>query len=129
MMLSCKFESDDWNVKIVFLNFQRLKYLSSQYLWNIWKYQGNSKTSENYSLVLSLLLFFFMQSIFLAVQAFLINWNEKWCSQSNILTMDHKLMLKIPLCCLHIADYHYLFESGKAFEHQTETDLLNRPGT
>ena len=33
------------------------------------------------------------------------------------------------ICCLHTAEYHYLFECRKVFEYQTETDLLNRPGT
>ena len=33
------------------------------------------------------------------------------------------------ICCLHTAEYHYLFECCKVFEYQTETDLLNRPGT
>ena len=28
-------------------------------------------------------------------------------------------------CCLHTVEYHYLFESHKVFEYQTETDLLN----
>ena len=33
-------------------------------------------------------------SIHLAALSFLINWNEKRCSESNILTMDHKLVLE-----------------------------------
>ena len=40
------------------------------------------------------------------------------------------LLLKLPFsCCLHTGKYHYLFEGRKVFEYQTETDLLNRPGT
>ena len=34
--------------------------------------------------------------IYIAALAFLINWNKKWCSKSNLLNMDH-LFLKIPL--------------------------------
>lgn len=30
----------------------------------------------------------------LAALTFLINWNEMWCSESNILTMCHKLVLE-----------------------------------
>ena len=33
-------------------------------------------------------------SIHIAALSFLINWNEKRCSESNILTMDHKLVLE-----------------------------------
>ena len=32
-------------------------------------------------------------------------------------------------CCLHSAEYHYLFEGHKLFEYQTEADLLNGPET
>ena len=35
-----------------------------------------------------------MRSIHIAALSFLINWNEKWCSESNILTVDHKLVCK-----------------------------------
>ena len=28
-------------------------------------------------------------------------------------------------CCLHTAKYHYLFESPKLLQYQTESDLLN----
>ena len=31
-------------------------------------------------------------SSYIAALPFLINWNERWCSESNILTMDHKLI-------------------------------------
>ena len=34
------------------------------------------------------------QSIYIAGLSFLINWNEKRCSESNILTIDHKLVLE-----------------------------------
>ena len=33
-------------------------------------------------------------SSYIAALPFLINWNERWCSESNILTMDHKLILE-----------------------------------
>ena len=33
------------------------------------------------------------QSIYIAALPFLINWNEKQCSKSNILTMDYNLVL------------------------------------
>ena len=36
-----------------------------------------------------------MLSIYIAALPFLINWSEKQCCKSNILTMDHKLVLKI----------------------------------
>ena len=38
-----------------------------------------------------------VQSNYIAALPFLINQNEKWCSESNILTMGHDLLLKIPV--------------------------------
>ena len=32
-------------------------------------------------------------------------------------------------CCLRTAEYRYLFQGREVFEYQTETDLLNGPGT
>ena len=34
------------------------------------------------------------QSIYIAALQFLINWNEKWCNNSNILAMDQELVLE-----------------------------------
>ena len=41
-------------------------------------------------------LIYTMQSIYIAALPFLINWNDKQCSESNILTMDHKVVLENP---------------------------------
>ena len=35
-----------------------------------------------------------MRSIYIASIPFLINWNEKSCDKSNIMTMDHQLVLE-----------------------------------
>ena len=35
-----------------------------------------------------------LQSIYIAAWTFFINWNQKQCSKSNILTMDHKPALE-----------------------------------
>ena len=40
---------------------------------------------DDYSLFL-----YTMQSVYIAVLPFLINWNEKQCSESNIMTIDHE---------------------------------------
>ena len=34
------------------------------------------------------------RSIYIVVLPFLSNWNEKWCRESNILTMAHELVLE-----------------------------------
>ena len=59
---------------------------------------------------------------------FWINWNEKWCSKFNTYT-DHgpetcswKFQFS---CCLHTAEYRFLFEGRKVFEYHIKTDLLN----
>ena len=44
--------------------------------------------------------------------------------------MDHKLVLENPSSAVvNTMPNHYLFEGRKVFEYQTETDLLNGPGT
>ena len=68
------------------------------------------------------------QSIYIAALPFLINWNEKRCSESNILTMDRELVLEN--CSSAAANtlqntIIYL----KAVKYQTETDLSNGTGT
>ena len=69
--------------------------------------------------------------IYRTAPPFLINWNEKRCSKSNILTMDREswtCFWKFQFsCCLHFA--HYLFKGSKVFEDQTEIDLLKEPWT
>ena len=68
------------------------------------------------------------QSIYRAVPPFLINSNEKQCSESNILTMDYKLVFEnSSLAAVYTLPNHYLFEGCQVLEYQTETDLLNKP--
>ena len=59
---------------------------------------------------------------------FWIHCNEKWCSKFNTYT-DHgpetcswKFQFS---CCLHTAEYRFLFEGRKVFEYHIKTDLLN----
>ena len=40
------------------------------------------------------LLKYTIQSVYIAVLPFLINWTEKPCSESNKVAMDHKLALE-----------------------------------
>ena len=69
---------------------------------------GKLKTASLFQsciLLLSCILYYFslhgdyspflytMWSIYRAAIPFLTNWNEKWCSKSNILTMNHELVL------------------------------------
>ena len=39
-------------------------------------------------------LLYTTQSFYIAELPFLVNWNKKRCGESNILTMDHELVLK-----------------------------------
>ena len=76
------------------------------------------------------LFLFTKRSIYIAALPLLINWNEKRCSEFNILTMDHELLLEnYSSAAVNTDEYHYIFEGRKVFEYQTETDLLTQPRT
>ena len=77
---------------LYFILFQFTPWLPSQFVFTIW-------------------------SIYRAVLSFLIKWNEKWCSESNILTMDHELVLEktssfavctLPNTIIHLKTVTYL---------------------
>ena len=48
-----------------------------------------SSLHDDYSLFL-----YFTWSIYIVALPFLINWNRKWCIESNILTMDLEIVLE-----------------------------------
>ena len=72
-------------------------------------------------------LLYTTRSIYIVTLPFLINWNEKPCSESNILTMDHEPVLEnsssAPFNTLPYTNIY--LKAIKYFHNQTATDLLN----
>ena len=70
-----------------------------------------------------------MQSIYIAVLPFLINWNEKPSSESNIMIMDQELVLEnsSSAAVYTLPNTIIYLKVCEVFEYQTETDLLNGP--
>ena len=70
------------------------------------------------------------QSIYIAALPFLINWNEKRCSKSNMLNMDHKLVLEnSSSAAVYTLSNTIIFLKTIKYLNIKLVHILNRPGT